>query len=156
MAKQKQTYNLPQYQEEPEYQEKVETAKGPFVGLSTAELAREFKRTRLLKKDLEEQVSSLNIELLALSQLLVNDLQGQELSKVTLDSGGTVYLKTEVYPATTDKALVRVWAIEAEMPEILTVNYRTLQSIVKERLQEGLDLPPGVAAFLKISAHYLS
>jgi hypothetical protein len=145
-------HNLPAFTEEANYQEKIENVKAEYVGLETADLAREFKVAKLKKKELEEQVNDLNVGLAALSQLLVENLQGQELQKVSLDAGGTVYLQAEVYPSTKDRAALQNWVIAEEMMEVLTVNYRTLQGIVKERLMAGEALPPGVEVFLKTSA----
>lgn len=145
-------HNLTAFTEEPSYQEKINELKAEYVGFETADLAREFKIAKLKKKELEEQVSDLNVGLAALSQLLVDNLQGQELQKVSLDAGGTVYLQVEVYPSTKDRAALQNWVIAEEMMELLTVNYRTLQGVVKERLIAGEALPPGVEVFLKTSA----
>jgi hypothetical protein len=148
-------YNLPAFTEEPSYQEKINETKSQFIGLETSELAKHFNIGKQQKKELEEQISDINVGLAALSQLLVENLKGQDLQKVTLAAGGTVYLSVEVYPSTADKNTVREWAVEQGMSEILTVNYRTLQGIVKERLEDGLEPPPGVEVYLKTTARLL-
>ncbi len=144
--------NLPAFQEESTWQEKIDEEKQSYVGLDTAELARTFARARNLKKEYEEQVKGCVLQMEALSQLLIQDLEDQDIRSITLSTGETVYLQAEPYPATTDRGLLRGWIMDTGQVEVLTVNYQTLVGITKERLLNGLEPPPGVEVFLKMKA----
>lgn len=150
MLKNKQ--ELPQFQEPQEWQEKINEFKKSLVGLSTAEIARHFAMRRREKKEHEEIVKGINTEMEACSQLLVEQLQDQEVQKVTLASGETVYLQSKVYPSVSNRDELRQWAIDSGQIEILSVHPQTLTGIVNKRLADGLEPPPGVSVFLKTQA----
>jgi hypothetical protein len=151
MAKKK-TYDLPAFKEESSWQEQINEVKQTMVGFNTSEVAREFALTRRDKKKLEEQIKDLNTQLEACSQLLVEQLQGQDIQKITLSTGETVYLQSDPYPSVKDKDQLRLWVMQEGMEEVLSVHYQTLVGLVKGRLNDGQEPPPGVEVFLKTKA----
>lgn len=56
---------------------------------------------------------------------------------------GLFYLNDQAWARVTDEDKARAWA-EAEMPEIITLNRQRLSVVVRERIKESRDLPPGV------------
>jgi hypothetical protein len=148
----KKTYDLPQFKEPQEWQEQINEVKQEMVGLETAEVARTFAMWRKEKKELEEKIKEINTEMEACSQLLVEHLQGQDVQKITLSTGETVYLQSDPYPSVQDKEQLRMWVVQTGMEEILSVHYQTLVGLVKERLNNGEEPPPGVEVFLKTKA----
>lgn len=152
MAKKKQYDGLPPFQEEGTYQEKINESKSTMIGLDTADVARVFVKTRNEKKALEAEISALNVVLEACSQLLVAQLEGQDVQKLTLTTGETVFLQSEPYPSVESKDQLRTWVLEQNMEEILSVHYQTLVGMVKDRLSNGEEPPPGVSVFLKTKA----
>jgi hypothetical protein len=151
----KKTYNLPQYQEPQEKQEKIDEEKQSLIGLGVPEIARLFVMKRKMKKGFEAEVSQIDTEMQACSQLLVEQLQDQDVQKVTLSTGETVFLETSVYPSVTDKTALRLWVIAQGMEEILSVHSQTLIGLTKERLNAGEEPPPGVKAYNKTKAKCL-
>ncbi len=143
---------LPKFEVEPEYAARVEEKKKEYIGLDTAEMAREFKVVRGAKKAAEETISGLNLELEALSQLLVNDLETQSISKLTLQTGETVFISDEPYSSVADKEALMAWVKKKKMQSLLTLNWQTMNSMVKELLSAGKPIMPGVKVFMKSSA----
>lgn len=143
---------LPKFEAEPEYAAKVEEIKGQFIGLATAELAREFKRARAQKKEFEEQVYDLNVGLEALSQLLIADLEARAIQKMQLTTGETVYIQDEPYASVADQAALLAWVKKQKLTGLLSLNWQTMNGIVKEHLAAGRPAPPGVKVFMKTSA----
>jgi phage host-nuclease inhibitor protein Gam len=140
------------WQQPPEYQTKVDEAKGQYVGMEAAELAHRFAHHRNAKSALEEQIKGFNVELEALSQLLVENLESSEIQKVQLTTGETVYIQVEPYCAVQDKEALHAWIKKSKLQSLFTVNFQTMNGLVKEMLMAGKPAPPGVAVFLKTSA----
>lgn len=143
---------LPKFEAEPEYAAKVEELKQQFVGLDTTELAREFKRARAQKKEFEEQVYDLNVGLEALSQLLIADLEARAIQKMQLATGETIYIQDEPYASVADQAALLAWVKKQKLTGLLSLNWQTMNGIVKEHLAAGRPAPPGVKVFMKTSA----
>jgi hypothetical protein len=150
---------LPAFVEEESYQSKVDTAK-QFI-LASAEnaeaanvnrLAALFSERKRAKEALEESISELNVEIEALSQMLCEALEDQDMQKVTLSSGALVYLQDTPYPQVKDKEALMAWIKKQKMNTLLTIHYQTLKGLVNEMLVGGKPCPPGVEVFLKTSA----
>jgi hypothetical protein len=143
---------LPAFEQEPAWQAKVEEKKKEYIGLDTAELAREFRNARQTKKQYEDCIAVCNMDLEALSQLLINDLESSQMQKVQLATGETVYIQIEPYCSVQDKSAVMEWIKKKKLTAMLSVQWQTLNAFVKEQLVTGKPSPPGVAVFLKTSA----
>ena len=144
--------NLEPFQQPPDYQSKVNESKSSFVGLDAPGLARAFNSARNRKRGHESVIKEINVELEALSQLLVEHLDTATISKLTLDTGETVFTQSEPYCSVEDKILLRAWIENNGLEELLTINFRTLNALTKERLIDGKAAPSGVKVFLKTSA----
>lgn len=142
---------LEKFQVDPSWQEKIDEAKKEYVGLDTAEMAREFGMHRRVKQNLEAQIKLENTHLEALNQLLVGDLDGSELQKITLTTGETGYIQDEPYSSIEDREALMAWTKKKKLLKMLTWHWQTLNGMVKEFLIDGKPLPPGVKCYLKTS-----
>jgi hypothetical protein len=159
---------LPAFEEEPDYQKRIDEAKMAILGTDDAEgsnvarLAAIFAEAKREKEVLEECDSKncgvclycVNVKITALSQLLVHALQDQSLEKVSLSRGGSVFLQDTPYPSVEEKDKLMSWIDENEMSAMLTLPWMTLKGICNERLQAGEEVPPGVKVFIKTEARY--
>jgi len=160
---------LPAFEESQPFQERVNAAK-QFVlaqgelrdtdgivvenlnAANVSRLAALFAQRKAQKDAHEEQIAELNVELEALSQLLVEALEDQQIQKVELASGATCYLQDTPYPVVKDREALLAWIKKQKMASLLTIHYQTLKGIVNERLVGGKTVPPGVEVYLKTQA----
>lgn len=149
---------IPAFENESSFQEKVNTEKLAIIGTdhlenaNVAALAALYATGKAAKDALEDQVSGINIRLEALSQMIVEALEGESVQKVELSSGATVYLQDTPYPGIEDEDKFYAWLHREKMDALLSLNHQTLKGIVSERLQAGKALPPGTKCFLKTQA----
>lgn len=136
----------------PQWQEQVEQHKRGYTKLDVATLAKTFAQHKRRKDSLGEKVTVENAHLEALSQLLVERLEGEEQEQVTLRGGLTVYISDEPQATVVDRALVFKWIKQQRMVQLLTVHPQTLNGLVKEYLAAGKAVPPGIKVFLRTRA----
>ena len=148
MANQK----LPKFKQPAEWQARLDARKREYQGLRMADLARALVRHKRAKQALERKVRARNEHLEALSQLLVDRLEGEELQRINLARGVTVYLADTPFPVVTDRRRVFAWIKQTRQVELLTVHHQTLCGLVRELLRAGKALPPGVSVYLKTAA----
>lgn len=153
---------LPAFTEESEYQQKVDNCKNIILdGAANAEdanaaaLAARYERVKGEKDGIESALYETNIELEALSQLLVAAMEADGVEKFTLSSGATVYQNYAPYPVVEDREKLFAWIKAQRMQKLLSVQYQTLRGIVNEMLAAGKPLMPGVSCYLKTSARLL-
>ncbi len=94
----------------------------------------------------------MNVEIEALSQLLVDALETQNIQKVELASGAICFLQDTPYPVVKDREAVMAWIKKQKMTSLLSVHYQTLKAMTNERLIAGKPLIPGTEVFLKTQA----
>jgi len=142
---------LPAFEQEPSFQQKVEEYKSKCLQLETSELVKMFSSVRQTKKNLEEVISKANIELEALSQLLVENFEASGLTKITLESGLSCFQQTEPYSSVIDQASLLLAVKKEKLQNLLTLSWQTMNALNKERLVAGQPPLPGTAVFLKTS-----
>lgn len=142
---------LPAFQQEPTFQAKVDEAKSRYQALEATELVRTFNSERHKKKSFEEAIASSNIELEALSQLLIQNFEASGLSKLTLESGLSCYQQMEPYSSIQDLQTILAFIKKQKMQNLLTLQWQTMNALNKERLVEGKPPLPGTQVFLKTS-----
>jgi hypothetical protein len=148
---------IPAFENESTYQQKIDKAKISMLGENVEDaninrLAALFAQRKQEKDQLEAQTYNLNVELEALSQLLVDRLETESQQSVSLSSGATIFLSDAPYPSIEDEKVFYDWLHKNKMDELLSLNHQTLKGMVTERLQSGQPLPPGTKVFLKTSA----
>jgi hypothetical protein len=149
---------IPAFQEESSYQEKVNDEKLLILGSANDEdanvtrLASLFVAAKQTKDAYEDKISELNVRLEALSQMIVEHLEGEQIQKVELASGALIYLQDTPYPIVKDRDAVLDWIKKQKMQSLLTVHFQTLKAMTSERLVTGKPCIPGTEVFLKTQA----
>jgi hypothetical protein len=142
---------LPAFEQEPSFQQKVDEAKNAFLNCTAIDLVREFNLARQMKKKHEEKIVEANIELEALSQLLVESFEASGLSKITLENGLSCFQQTEPYSSVSDQQALLAFLKKEKMQALLSLAWGTMNALNKERLVAGKPPLPGTAVFLKTS-----
>jgi phage host-nuclease inhibitor protein Gam len=142
---------LPGFQQEASFQQKVDEVKDRYQALEQSDLARTFNLERQKKKNLEAEISELNINLEALSQLLNDQFEATGISKFQLATGETCYQQTEVYSSVTDQGALLEYIKKSKQQALLTLAWGTMNALNKERLMAGKPALPGTQPFLKPS-----
>jgi hypothetical protein len=143
---------LEAFAQEPDFQKKVDAEKRKHAKRDANALGKEFVRRKRAKNSLKRKDRQLNVELEALSQLLVDRLEGAEIESVKFRGGVGVGLQDKPYPSVADRRKLFGWIKQTRMTGLLSVHHQTLLGLVTEALEAGRPLPPGVDVFLKTSA----
>lgn len=137
------------------FQEKVVARKrelienDPLKMRSAAALASEYRRLRDAKDEVEKVESRLNLEIEAISQLLVEQYEADGTSSIALATGGSVSTQLEPYAQVTDRDVVREWAVKEGLERQLALPWQTANALVKDRLLKGEPEPPGMKAYVR-------
>ena len=109
--------DLPRFKlENPAYQDKVNAKKKEIVeemgvAFGVSAIVQAYARARTEKDEHEAREKEINLELEALSQLVVDRYEIEGLSSMKLDTGETVRVQYEPYAVVKDKDEARKWAI---------------------------------------------
>lgn len=135
------------------WQQQVNLKKTEFLQTlpQTSDKGREFCRLRDEKDALEEKVKKINVELEALSQLMVSEMETDRIDMLRLSSGDSLSIKDEPYASVEDKSKFISWIKESGQEDLLSVHYQTMLAMVKDRLVSGGQPPPGLKLFIKQS-----
>lgn len=115
------------------------------------ELAITLAEIRREKDGLEEQVGICNTRIEALNQMLLLVLEDEGINSFRLPDGRQFIGKGMVLPSVQDREAFYTWVKKNKMEELFTINYQTAAAMIKERMENGLAVPPGVAVFIKES-----
>lgn len=101
----------------------------------------------------EEQVNQLSstvaLEKEALTREFINRFEEDGVSSMTFKSGLSIGTSPEPYPVVQDGVKMMAWIKENKLDDLLSLNYQTMASLVKQRLIDGKELPPGIDVFIK-------
>jgi hypothetical protein len=142
---------LVKFEVEPEWQQKIDQLKPDMMKLKNADLGELFSGLKDRKSELEGQIRELNTQLEAISQVLIERMETDAIQNFKTSDGTTIFIKDEPYTSTSDKQALFQWIRDTEQEDLFSVHYQTLSAIVKERLESGEELPPGVAVYMKSS-----
>ena len=143
------------------WQAKVDAVKLDIIkniSVSPSNLAKMFAKARLDKEQLEEQVSDLNTDIEALTQLLIASQEekntewgqyGAATNTLRLVSGDKIEVRREPYATVEDKDANREWAVKNGLERMLALSWQTINSLTKELLLKGESEPAGVKVFVK-------
>lgn len=115
----------------------------------TVDFADYLKKNNLRKEELEKELSDVNLNLEATQQILAERFENEGTQSIRLSSGELFYLEEVPYTQVKDKHAVNNWFETNNMKEMFSVNWNSLNALVKERLQSGQPLPEGVDVFMK-------
>ncbi len=134
-----------------DFQARVNTVKQGLQATSKTERARKFCELRDAKDELEAQIKEINTNLEALSQLMILEMETAGETLFRLDSGDSLSIKDEPYSSVVDKDAFINYIEKSGQKDLLTVHYMTMNSMVKERLQNGQEPPPGIKVYVRQS-----
>lgn len=120
---------------------------GPFLlapARQGADYARAYRMVRLIKEELKDRLSNVDLLLEAYAQMMVEQFEVEDVDLLKLGTGDKVNVQLEPYPKTIDPQAVRDWCIKQGYLSQMSLPWQTLHMLVKERLLEGLDAPPGI------------
>jgi hypothetical protein len=138
--------------ENPTYQNKVNDRKKEILeeigdALSSSSLALLYRQQRQEKEEIEAQLSLANLDLEAITQLLTDRYEIDEISSVSLDDGDTVRVDLEPYAKIEDAQKLWDWAKANDMERSMQLPWQTVNSMMKEMLLQGMNEPDGVVAY---------
>lgn len=143
---------LPPKSDDPKFEERVALMVGDILANQTdnTELCKAIANFKEKKEEKEAELSELNAELEARYRILAERFENNEIQKMSL-SFATFYLNEEPYSSIEDKDALREWVVENGMQELLSINWGTLNSLVKGLIEDGKPEPSGVKVYLKTS-----
>lgn len=144
--------SLRQFTLESSYQDKIDVLKERFRKFDpTKQLAEMFKVAKKDKERIKIELENVNADIEAISQLLLEHMQENNLEAIELATGGRISEVVTPYPQVKDEALFLKWLKKEQPDEHKRLKYPwpSLDRMVRERLDEGETMPPGVDAFYK-------
>lgn len=137
------------------YQQRVDQRKLELIagweaqGLSlTPEIAADVYRVERDNKEAAEDVlSAINLNIAALEQLLDKMYTDRGIKSIKLADGTSVFTQPEPVGQILNPEALRLWFITNGLERSLTVNWNTANSLVKERLLNGLEPPDGMQVY---------
>ena len=144
--------SLQRFMPEPTFQEQILTAKKSWKALKPNELGEALKAQKIRKMQLEDEVKDTNVQIEALSEMLIEWMNLQEIDSFRLATGGVITNVVTPYPTVVDEDKLLAWLGQEEPTERLKLPWPTLARIVRERLEQGHPLPEGVDVFYKEAA----
>jgi len=144
------------------YQEKVNQRKAEIVrelaeigeAASAVLFARKYQTARVTRDGIKAQASEAELELEAVSQLLIDQYEEDGTSSVKLADGSTVATQPEPSGVVLDPEVFRLWCIANGLERSLRLAPQSLSALVRERLLNGEPEPDGTKAFVRTKLVY--
>ena len=133
--------------EESDYQAEVTAIKRSVTEMSEADLAKKIVEIRGEKSDAKEVMDRINLKLVAHEQILTDKFESAGITQVRLDSGTTISTQIKPYARVVDRIAFRKWCVENGYEGALALPWQTTNSLVSDRLIEGLPEPQGIETF---------
>jgi len=110
------------------------------------------KIKRLVKKKeqkakLAERTKKINEQIDALEFEVVSLMDETGLQNIKLDTGELAYVNVKSYINVTDRAKLMKWLKHKGMSDMFTVNTKTIQGFVNERIKSNESVPPGIEQY---------
>lgn len=131
---------------DPTHAEALAVAAETWANKPLAEIAAAYDAAREEKEALDEELSRKNVTLEALKRVLVGALENAQLTQIRT-ARYSFSTSVEPYPTVKNKPALREWAGE-NMSDSLAIPWQTLKSVVKNALENGEEVPPGVEIFV--------
>ena len=132
------------------YQARVDAVKAALIEKPLMELASTYDQVRAEKEIAEKAIGEMNVQLEALTQLLVERLEDLGLTSIKLETGGSFLVTDTPHASVKDKQRCREWFEAHDQRELLNPHPSTLNALIKSRLEAGED-PDAVAAEMGVS-----
>jgi len=123
-------------------------------GLSPSQLddfgvASLYYEVKLAKEAAESVARKYELKKDALARLMADRFEEDGKTSTSFVNGGSMRITPDVYPVVKNQQELLAWVKANNMEAVLTLNYQTMASMVKQRLIEGKSLPDGIDVFLK-------
>lgn len=131
----------------------IERSKNTYLNMSQNQLILRIRDLKQSKKDFEEDLRAVNLELQAITEAAHELFEEWKIETIRTSDG---YLSTghDIYCSVTDRDRAIHWLRRNELENILKFDFswQTLNAVIKERAQNGLNLPEelnGIKIYLK-------
>jgi hypothetical protein len=129
--------------------EKIDAEKARHEGKGIAEIGELYAAADDAFDAAKAAVKKAAIPRQALLELLVRGLEAAKLSNFKFQNGEQFILDDQPRASYEDKRSFLAWARTAGLEDLLTMHYQTMQSQIKDRLEKGLEPPPGIKVFYR-------
>jgi hypothetical protein len=149
--------SLTAFSAEPEYQQKVNAEK-ERVRLALKEAGETITamsfggiliQAKLEKARLEALVKEQNLIIESMNQELVDYLDSNDVVSLKMGNGISMSIKDDVYCSVSDKISFNQWIRDSGLEDLFSVHYQTMASMVKNKLIDGEEIPPGITPYFK-------
>lgn len=119
--------------------------------LSDFQLNKLYVKCRNRADELNVELTQLNLEEEAYTRAFIDRFEEAGTTKVDFENGTQIGVSVEPYPFVKDQAAMLAWIKKNGMEAMLTLNWQTMASMVKDRLSGKVKepLPDGVEVFMK-------
>jgi len=105
-----------------------------------------YRKARAEREKLEEQESKLNARIAALEELLAENAKATERdTPYCFDDGARIEVSDQLSVKCADNDAVLAWIKKNGLERLLTVNPARLASMTKDAVENGTEVPEGVA-----------
>ena len=133
--------------EEGSYQAEVAAVKRTITNFEAADLAKRIVEIRAEKSAAKDCLDEINLRLNAHEQVLTDTFEESGITQVRLETGETISTQIKPYARVVDRLAFRQWCVEAGFEEALALPWPTTNSLVADRLLDGLPEPAGIETF---------
>lgn len=119
--------------------------------LTDVQLKDRYLKARQKVDELTNELATYALEVEAYTRLFIKRFDDNDTQSVNFDDGVQLGASFEPYPNVKDKDALMTWVKSKGLEVLLSLNYQTLASLVKERLEGKVNepIPDGVDIFLK-------
>jgi len=144
---------LPPKPEESAWQAEVTAIKRTILAAqrSDADLAKDLVTLRAEKDHIKDSLSAINLRVAAHEQLIADQFEAAGITQVRLSTGDTISTQIKPYARIFDRNLFRRWCLAHGLADALQLPWQTTNSLVADRLIEGLDEPDGIDTYKQIT-----
>jgi len=129
--------------------ETVEPESFEIPTASSAALAEVFSVLRERKDKIKELESETNLALEAVSQLLVDAYEAEDLTSLKT-SDRSVSIQHEPVAKVEDPEKFRLWCIREGLESMMSIPWVRANAMTKDRLLAGSPEPDGIKAFMRV------
>lgn len=133
--------------EESSYQAEVTAVKRKITDTSESDLARRIVEIRDEKSAAKKLLDGINLRLNAHEQILTDKFEESGITQVRLETGETISTQIKPYARIVNRLAFRQWCVENGYEEALALPWQVTNSLVADRLIEGLPEPAGIETF---------
>jgi hypothetical protein len=117
--------------------------------LKASTAAQEYVNIRIEKEAFEEILEEIQLRFEAIKLILGDAYENEDVTSLGLADGRTVRIQYEPHAKVFDWNANREWAVKNGLTGLLMLPWPTVNSLTKDMLVGGLDVPDGVEPFAK-------